>query len=218
MSGTTPVQLARNTGEGMCLWLHDLIESGRNSKSIAAGGQARITWWTFASVSWSMMIASTIAQLGRLGGSRWGWVLPIKFPCHTFISHSKGRRRARELMRRSGLASKLWCSWRPPGRDRTAVTFLDCMCFRETLVFVKMTSRRRCALLNTAKRRSRGETIRDPRELRWRDMAGTGNKKDLGGKRWRVGVNAPGAIRRPFEPGGKPGLFMFGRLPRLRRR
>ena len=23
------------------------------------------------------------AQLGRLGGSRWGWVLQIKFPCHT---------------------------------------------------------------------------------------------------------------------------------------
>ena len=23
-------------------------------------------------------------QLGRVGGSRWGWVLQIKFPCHTF--------------------------------------------------------------------------------------------------------------------------------------
>ena len=40
----------------------------------------------------------------------------------------------------------------------------------------------------------------------------------LNAGRWWGGVNAHGAIRRPFEPGGKPGLFMFGRLPRLRRR
>ena len=26
------------------------------------------------------------AQLGRLGGSRWGWVLQIKFPCHPPLS------------------------------------------------------------------------------------------------------------------------------------
>ena len=27
------------------------------------------------------------AQLGRVGGSRWGWVLQIKFPCHTVHVH-----------------------------------------------------------------------------------------------------------------------------------
>ena len=34
-------------------------------------------------------------------------------------------------MRRSGLASKLRCSWRTPDRDRTAVAFLDSMCFNK---------------------------------------------------------------------------------------
>ena len=28
------------------------------------------------------------AQLGRVGGSRWGWVLQIKFPCHPPFSLS----------------------------------------------------------------------------------------------------------------------------------
>ena len=28
------------------------------------------------------------AQLGRLGGSRWGWVLQIKFPCQHSLSLS----------------------------------------------------------------------------------------------------------------------------------
>ena len=28
------------------------------------------------------------AQLGRLGGSRWGWALQIKFPCHNSLSLS----------------------------------------------------------------------------------------------------------------------------------
>ena len=26
------------------------------------------------------------AQLGRVGGSRWGWVLQIKFPCHAWAA------------------------------------------------------------------------------------------------------------------------------------
>ena len=49
---------------------------------------------------------------------------------------------------------------------------------------------------------------------KWRETG----KESGNWKRWWGGVNAHGAIRRPFEPGGKPGLFMFGRLPRLRRR
>jgi hypothetical protein len=30
------------------------------------------------------------AQLGRLGGSRWGWVLQIKIPCHIIIIKNSG--------------------------------------------------------------------------------------------------------------------------------
>ena len=33
------------------------------------------------------------AQLGRLGGSRWGWVLQIKFPCHTNQGSLTGQER-----------------------------------------------------------------------------------------------------------------------------
>ena len=32
------------------------------------------------------------AQLGRLGGSRWGWLLQIKFPCHDDVYYYIGER------------------------------------------------------------------------------------------------------------------------------
>ena len=39
-------------------------------------------------VSFSLVAISYRAQLGRLGGSRWGWVLQMKFPCQSSLSLS----------------------------------------------------------------------------------------------------------------------------------